>query len=240
MTNGFHRVLILFSALAMLLLHGLHCPSLCDEITADRILKHLQTRFAEIDNYMVLLNIKTDIAQIRVPQMEVMVFFKQPDKLHLESKGFAMLPREGLLINPNRFKKEDFYMSIQGKETIEGMETVKLELAPKKEGIKLRRLALWIDPVRWIILNVETITWQGQSFKVTFEYEKFHERYWLPASALITVDMKEFKGFSSFHDMHGWGSETTANESMGKIIVKFLNYRINQGIPDSIFEQVTK
>ena len=169
--------------------------------------------------------------------MEVMVFFKQPDRLHLQSKGFAMLPREGLLINPNRFSKENFYVSAPKRETVEGVETFKLELAPKTEEIKLRRIVLWVDTVRWIIISAKTVTWQGQWFKIGFEYEKFQEKYWLPASALVTVDMKGFKGFSSFHDMHAWKSDNDEQESTGRITIEFLDYRINQGIPDSIFGQ---
>jgi len=237
MINGFRQGLICLFALAMLFFQGLLCLSECSEMTADDILRHLRARFAEINDYTVLLQVETDIPQVHVPQMEVRVFFKQPDKLHLQSKGFAMLPREGMIINPNRFKKEDFYMSILGKETLKGIEAFKLELAPRKEGIKLKKLVIWVDPVRWITLKARSITWQGQSIDVAFEYKKFQGRHWLPVNALAKVDMKGFKGFSSFHDSHGWGNETTAHESKGKIIVKFLDYRINKGIPDSIFRQ---
>ena len=139
MTNGLRICLIWASALSMLLFQGFHCPSLCNEMTAAHILEHLQAKFAEIDNYSVLLSIKTDITQVHVPQMEVMVFFKQPDKLHLQSKGFAMLPREGLLINPNRFRKEDFYMPTPEKEAIGDLEAFKLELVPRKGRHKIEK-----------------------------------------------------------------------------------------------------
>jgi len=107
----------------MLLFQGFDYSAKCNELTVDDILKNLQSTFAEIEDYTALLHVETDIKQIRVPKMEVKIFFKQPDRLRLKSKGFAMLPREGMFINPNRFSKEDFYMSILGKESFKDIAT---------------------------------------------------------------------------------------------------------------------
>lgn len=239
MKNRFRLWLICLSVLAILLFQGFDHPSKGNELTADDILGNLQSTFAEIEDYTALLHVETDIKQVRVPQMEVKVFFKQPDKLHLQSKGFAMLPREGMLINPNRFSKEDFYMSILGKETFKDMETFKLELVPRKEKIKVRKFIIWVDPVRWISLKIDTVTWHGQSIKVDFEYRKFLDRYWLPVKAKAVVDLAGFKGFSSFHEMPDWekGGGIGSLDRTGEITVQFYDYRINDGIPDSIFGQ---
>jgi len=237
--NRFRSWLIGLSVLATLLFQGFDYPTKGNELTADDILRNLQSAFAKIEDYTVLLHVETDIKQVRVPQMEIKVFFKQPDKLHLQSKGFAMLPREGMLINPNRFRKEDFYMSILGKETFKDMETFKLELVPRKEKIKVRKVIIWVDPVKWISLKIDTITWHGQSIKIDFEYRKFLDRYWLPVKAKAFVDLSGFKGFSSFHERSGWekGSGTGFMDKKGEITVQFYDYRINEGIPDSIFDQ---
>ncbi|MBW2610245.1 MAG: outer membrane lipoprotein-sorting protein [Deltaproteobacteria bacterium] len=239
MKNRFRSWLIGLSVLATLLFQGFDYPTKGNELTADDILRNLQSAFAKIEDYTVLLHVETDIKQVRVPQMEIKVFFKQPDKLHLQSKGFAMLPREGMLINPNRFRKEDFYMSILGKETFKDMETFKLELVPRKEKIKVRKVIIWVDPVKWISLKIDTITWHGQSIKIDFEYRKFLDRYWLPVKAKAFVDLSGFKGFSSFHERSGWekGSGTGFMDKKGEITVQFYDYRINEGIPDSIFDQ---
>ena len=239
MKNRFRFWLLWLSVLVMLLFQGFDYSAKCNELTVDDILRNLQSTFTEIEDYTALLHVETDIKQVRVPKMEVKVFFKQPDKLHLQSKGFAMLPREGMLINPNRFSKEDFYMSILGKEIIKDMETFKLELVPRKEKIKVRKLIIWVDPVKWISLKIDTVTWHGQSIKVDFEYRKFLDRYWLPVKAKAAVDLSGFKGFSSFHEMPDWerGAGTGSMDKKGEIIVQFYDYRINEGIPDSIFRQ---
>ncbi len=227
-----------FLALVLLLFHGVNTPVLGDDLKLDNILQHLRSTFAEIEDYTVMLDVTSNIRQVRVPQMKVKAFFKQPDKLHLESRGFAMLPRESMLLNPNRFNREDFYMTLLGKETLKDMETFKLELVPRKDSIKVRKLILWVDPLRWIILKIDSITWQGQSFEVTFKYDKFLEKHWLPVKASVMVDLSGFKGFSHFHDRPEWEEKKEASgDKKGEVIVRFYEYRVNTGISDSIFTQ---
>ena len=239
MKNLFYSRLIGLSALAMLLLQGFAFQSWGDELSANDVLKNLQKTFAEIEDYTVLLRVKTDIQQIRVPQRDVKVFFKQPDKLHLQSKGFAMLPKEGMFINPNQFNREDYYMSLLGKENLKGRSAYKLELVPRNVKVRVRKLIIWIDTARWVSLKIDTVTWRGQSIEIQFDYEKFQDKYWLPIKATATVDLEGFRGFSSFHDRHGWEDESETEDSAkpGEIIVQFRDYKINEGIPDSIFEE---
>jgi len=237
--NRFFSKLIGLSAMAMLLLHGLALQSRGDDLSVDDVLKNFQKTFAEIMDYTVLLQVKTDIQQIRIPQRKVKVFFKQPDKLHLQSEGFAMLPKEGMFVNPNRFNRKDYYMSLLGEESLKGRSVYKLELVPRNEKVRVRKLILWIDKVRWVALKIDTVTWQGQSIEVQFDHEKFQGKYWMPVKVTATLDLKEFKGFSSFHDGHGWNDEGKPVEGArpGNIIIQFSDYKINAGIPDSFFKE---
>jgi outer membrane lipoprotein-sorting protein len=237
--NRFFLKIIGLSALAVLFLQGLAFQTRGDELSVEDVLKNFQKTFAEIMDYTVLLQVKTDIQQIRVPQRNVKVYFKQPDRLHLQSKGFAMLPKEGMFINPNRFNRKDYYMSLLGMESLNGRSVYKLELVPRNEKLRVRKLTLWIDSVRWVALQINSVTWQGQSIAIQFDHEKFQDKYWLPVKVTATVDLKEFKGFSSFHDSHGWEDESKSAEGSrpGNIIIQFSDYVINGGIPDSIFEE---
>ncbi len=239
MRNRFKFLSVFLLTLTALLLQGAVSPARGDDLTAEDVVRNLQSRFAEIEDYTVLLSVESDIEAFRVPRMEVKAFFKQPDRLHLESKGFAILPREGIFINPNNFRPEDFYMTVLGKENSKDSELLKLELVPRKEGIKVRKIVLWIDRVRWIALKLDIVTWEGQSFQVDLEYDKFQDRYWMPVKATAMVDLSGFKGFSGFHGRPGWEEPGRAgsSEMKGEITVRFYDYRINEGIPDSVFNQ---
>ena len=73
MKNRFRSWLIGLSVLATLLFQGFDYPTKGNELTADDILRNLQSAFAKIEDYTVLLHVETDIKQVRVPQMEVKV-----------------------------------------------------------------------------------------------------------------------------------------------------------------------
>ncbi len=230
---------IWLSSMAALLFPGLIYPAQGGAPTVQAILGNLKSTFAMIEDYSVQIVVETDIERVHIPRMEIKVFFKQPDKIHLQSNGFAMLPRDGMFINPGWFNEREFYVSILGRETIQNKETFKLELVPRREDIKVRKLVIWVDPSRWIILKIDTITWRGQSVEVEFQYKKYLDRYWLPVTASARIDLSAFKGFSSFHDRpdSNWGGGDDSAGRKGQIFIRFFNYRINEGIPDSIFQQ---
>jgi len=125
---------------------------------------------------------------------------------------------------------------------IQGIETIKLELVPRKEGIKLRKAIVWVDSVRWIILQINTVSWKEQSVEVFFQYGLFSDKYWLPVEATATIDLSAFRGFSGFHgdsDRRRENEEELKQEK-GKIIVRFYDYTVNEGIPDSVFDDIAE
>jgi outer membrane lipoprotein-sorting protein len=222
-----------------LVLPNLLYASQSHDITAADILRHIRSTWSEVEDYSVRLQAEIDMEKVRVPPMDIMVYYKQPDKIHLQSKGFAILPRDGIFINPNRFSTEAFYMSLLGKETLKNVETYKIELVPRKQEIKIRKLTMWVDPERWIFLKVHTISLRGLSAHVDFEYALFQDKYWLPVRAIAIINFTGFKGFAPYHKMFGREkeSDSEAGDKTGRITIQFSDYKINVGLSDSIFEQ---
>ena len=66
----------------------------------DSILDRVKEEFNKIDDYTVDVKIKVDVDFLKMPDREAKIFFKKPDKIHIESEGFAMLPKEGLNFSP--------------------------------------------------------------------------------------------------------------------------------------------
>jgi len=212
------------------------------ELTANDILGRVRSTFSEIRDYAVKVHAEIDMEKVRVPPMNVEVYFKQPNKIWMKSKGFAMLPREGIFLNPNRFNGENFYMSLLGKETLGQTEAYIIEFVPRKEEIKVRKLTMWVDSERWIPMRVHTMSLRGQTVKIDFEYAMFHEKYWLPIRIIAKLNMADFKGFPT-HRGFPRNEGDDMNESQpkeGKMAIEFSDYRINIGLPDSLFEKEIK
>ncbi len=228
--------------LLLLLAGSADWPALGSDLTANDILDRVRSTFSEIRDYAVKIHAEIDMEKVRVPPMNVEIYFKQPDKIRMKSNGFAMLPKEVVFLNLNRFSGENFYMSLLGKETLGETEAYIIELVPRKEEIKVRKLTLWIDSERWIPRRVHTLSLRGPTVNIDFEYNLFHEKYWLPIRINAKIDMADFKGFPTHHRLPNDekdGSEESQPKE-GKMTIEFSDYRINTGLPDSLFEKEIK
>ena len=66
----------------------------------EKILKRVKDEFKKIEDYKADISVRVDIPFIKMPQRKATLYFKQPDKIHIESEGFAMLPKEGINFSP--------------------------------------------------------------------------------------------------------------------------------------------
>ena len=82
-----HR-LILIGAMAMLCVAGLSAQ----QLTAEKILLTMKSAADRVKDYSALLTATVQMERLKIPEMKVKIYFKEPDKIHIESKGFSMLP----------------------------------------------------------------------------------------------------------------------------------------------------
>ena len=87
---------------------------------ASAILSHVRATFAGLDDYTVEMHAELDMPNVQIPPMDVIVYFKQPDKLHVKSEGFAMIPKQGVLLNPNAWQDSLFYTAVMEPDTVDG------------------------------------------------------------------------------------------------------------------------
>jgi len=209
-----------------------------NELTAVKVLDNVKSNFFQIKDYTVNIHAELDMEDINVPPMDVKVYFKQPDKIHLESDGFAMLPREGIFLNPGNFNEENFYISLLGMDTVNTAETYKLELVPRKDEIMIRKFIIWVNLKQWTITKMNTISWQGQTAEFLFEYELIKKKHYMPKKIVADLNLAGFKGFAHRRNMQTDKKDTEEKkeDKRGKLTVLFSNYKINKGISDKIFE----
>ncbi len=50
----------------------------------NEILDNVIKAFEEIEDYIVDVNIRVDVAFLKVPEANAKIYFKQPDKVHME------------------------------------------------------------------------------------------------------------------------------------------------------------
>ena len=201
------------------------------------LIDRVQTQFDRIEDYRVDLRARVDMQGLSVPEMTATVFYKKPDRMHVESEGFAMLPRDAVAFRPTMFEKDQYDMVIQGSEKIRGYECVKVRLFARSDTIRLQRAMLYVDPVRNLILRADIDPGQGSSAQVDMTYTQVDDTFWLPARIEVTMDSPMRFRSPGLKPQSG---DRKAHDDPARIIVRYGNYIVNRGIPDSVFENTAK
>ncbi|MCB9248314.1 MAG: hypothetical protein H6613_07085 [Ignavibacteriales bacterium] len=112
---------------------------------ADEIITNVKNKFETVKDYQVDLKIEVDMEFLRVPKVSATVYFKQPDKMKMDSKDFAVLPKEGINFSPISMLNGD-YTSIYVKEdTLENHIVDVVKIIPLSDSTKIILTTLWID-----------------------------------------------------------------------------------------------
>ncbi len=206
----------------------------------DVIIKNLKEAFSKVKDYKVNVDIKVDVNVIKVPEMKAKLYFKAPDKIHIESEGFAMLPRKGLYTSPLSFLNGD-YTSIYVKEdTVDNHSTSEIKIIPLNDKGDLLLTTLWIDQSKNIIRKVESSTKTNGTFSLLLYYNK-NIKYPLADSMVFSFNAGKLNTPSMIGEDENHGRRRRALKDIsGKVIIHYFNYEVNTGIPDSVFEENNK
>jgi hypothetical protein len=202
--------------------------------TGEEILRLLQGTLDGIRDYTVALDVAVDLERLKVPRMRATMYFKQPDKIHFASEGFALLPKEGIAFSPaDLIAKYNVEEAV--KDTLDGQEDVRLTLVPKDDRVRLRRLFLDVRPGRWTAEKITAPLPDGRTMTARFE-QQFIQEHWLPSR--LTVGFTTAGRDSTdegIADQIAPGRVRTPPRS-GTIIITYSDYRINTGLSDDLFQ----
>ena len=88
--------------LSLIIFFALITSLIADENNiATSIIEKTEKKFRSIEDYQVKMFIAIDIPAFRMPKKKYTVFFKQPDKVKIKSRGFGLLPRTGMFTSPS-------------------------------------------------------------------------------------------------------------------------------------------
>lgn len=206
----------------------------------EKILENIVDNFSRVKDYSVDVNIKVDVEFIKVPETKAKIFFKQPDKVHLESDGFAMLPKNGLEFSPSSLIKKEHTAIYEKDVLLNGITTSLIKVIPLGDQGDVILSTLWVDQAMNVIRKVESTTKTNGTFTIDFSYQK-DIKYPLPKEIVFSFNVDKMNIPATIS-----GETATENTkkkkgksdvTKGKVIVKYNNYEVNKGIPDSIFEK---
>lgn len=197
-------------------------------------LKYLENavgKFSGIKDYTVDVRVHLDIQEVKAPDMEAKVYYKEPDKVKIDSKGLFFLPKEVGVFNPRKFDPKDFEINVLDTLTYEGNPAVRVSLTSKKEEAKDHKIILTIDKKDWLIKEIAAAPSPGRQATAKISYGTY-DGFQLPAEIDVNLDVGKTNLPSG-----GFGNERRRMGGVkGKVEVYYSNYKINSGLSDSLFK----
>ena len=219
--------------------------------SVDQIIKKTQDQFEMADNYQVTMKIQLKVPGFRMPKKKYKVFFKQPNKLKIKSRGFGMLPKTGIFTSPrdnfDNLKNMRFLRSRnnEGKIFIKGdviVDSLKLKMPNDyaKLGFK-PSVTVKIDTNKWVIDNIITELDTLKLVEITNEYKIIDKKFTMPSASTVQYFIKDAKlsGWlkKDITSIVGQNPLEKSNDMVeGKISIIYEDYIINKGIKDKIFD----
>lgn len=209
-------------------------------LSAKDILKRMQKSFEEIEDYTVTLDETIKMEGVKIPKREVKLYYKKPNKVHIESKDIAFIPRGGIVINPSYHLKEHFKPLGVEEEILEGIRTYRLTLTSKEASLG-KKAMLWVESKHWSPKKMEITGWEGGTVLVQIEHAIVEGKYWLPKSTLVELNIPsktpKRRVFESLDDFDARKERLSVRPRKGTVSISFRDYKVNTGLCDEIFER---
>ena len=222
---------------------------------AKAIIEKTESQYRSIKDYQVKMTISMKIPAFRMPKKKYTVFFKQPDKLEIKSKGFGLLPRTGMFTSPsenfdnltdvavdkNSLNLKENRVILRGNLIVDSL-AIKMPNDYAKVTFK-PTVDVTIDTSHWVITEVVTKIDTIKIMQINNEYGFVDGDHFLPVRSTVEYFVKDAriskwlkKDIGSFI---GNQQKTDIQDDMvkGKITVLYNKYKVNKGIDESVFKK---
>lgn len=200
-----------------------------------KILNAVKEKFETIHDYEVNAEIKFDIPDVKVPDSKIKIFFKQPDKIKIQSESFVMLPKQGLNFSPTQLMKGDFTAVYVRSENYDNANCDVIKIIPNSDTTDIILSTLWIDSFENIIRKIETTNKKSGTIRIELTYNK--KDFCLPSVVkfILGIDKKPnlntpLKNQNDIENRRGLKQSLE-----GTVTIIYTDYKINKGIPESFF-----
>lgn len=213
----------------------LQVSGFCQQKNPDELLNALKRKYKVIKDYSVDATIVVDVWFLNMPEKKARIYYKYPDKVHVETKGFALLPKKTAGFDPGSFIG-DKYTAVFIKSEKWGNSIIHvIKTIPNDANNDVILSTFWIDEKKLLIRKMEINTKSGGAFQVNLDYANLP--YDLPQKLLVEFDVK---GMNLPKTMTGElpkkeRVKTGKEEKKGRVTITYSNYQVNKGIDDKFF-----
>jgi len=203
--------------------------------------------YQNLSDYTVKIQVKVMIPGFRMPDFAADLYFKKPDKLHIETKSFAPIPRNSGFFDPFQFDPEKNRIIFMQTVNLNDMQAELFRVEPGESETRVRFYNVWVGGNPRRILQFENHSFKGTKALVKLTYtnvEQGHENWLMPEKAHVHLTFPEgmqSNDNSSFliKDNPVSAGRTKPDEIQGEgdINISYSGWQINTGLDDSLFQK---
>ena len=212
-----------------------------------QVFTELVKPYRDLNDYTVRIHAKVNMPTIRIPDFSAILYFKKPDKFHIETRSFAPIPRDSGVFNPFQFDPEKNLITYLRTEKLNGTPLDVFKVEPLETKALVRYYHVWVGGNPERILQVESLSVKGTKGQVKLTYrtvEQGPEKWLLPekvdvhltfpegmnnadASSFTTKDNPFSSGMRRLDEVSG----------EGEISLSYREWQINTGLDDRLFQK---
>ena len=218
------------------------------------IIKKTDDQFREINNYQVDMVISIAIPAFRMPKKKYKVYFKQPDKIKVKSRGFGLLPKTGMFTSPienfsnlsNIRLSKDLSRTDPNEIMLVGdlvLDSLALDVPNEYARLTFKpTVDVKVDTQNWVITQVLTKIDTVKIMEINNFYDVVDDSFYMPIRSTVEYYVKDARLSKWINKDIGTIMGNNHNMNIesdmvkGLISVNYAKYRVNRGIKDSIFE----
>ena len=189
-----------------------------------------------IKDFTADVTVLVDVEGVKIPPVNAVYYFKQPNKGKIKSNGFALLPKNGIAYLPAILASNTLeYVGVGKYTSSTGIILQKIKAIPIDDN-EILMATLYINDISKLIEKAEITTSSGQA-SVSFEYKgALHIRYAIPSSSEISFNIPTMMLPKSLTgDFSKESNKNKSKSTLGKATIRYNNLKINKGIDDSLF-----
>lgn len=199
---------------------------------AENILEQIKKKLSLVNDYSSEVEVSVKMDFLKMPNSKAELFFKKPDKFKFQSESFAILPKAGFEFNPQKILDNDYTATIIGDTVVENEILKIIKIIPNADSLKFQSANILINEKK-ILISELILETGNNSFVVTkFKYDNY-ANYGLPSELKVSLDFSE----TDENDKSSKRKSRIPSNFKGNIIIKYSDYKVNEGIEDSFFEE---
>ena len=219
-----------------------------------KIILNTEQQYQKVSDFQVEMEINLSVPGFRMPKKKFKVFFKQPNKVKINTKGFGVLPKTGLFTSPSdnfdnlrslsllSYNENPNEITISGK-----LITDSLKIKMPNEYARLTFIPtvdVKIDTINWVIKSVTTRIDTLKIMQIKNKYSQVDEGYFLPTTSTVEYFIKDAKlskwlnkDISTVIGKDQKLKPQSNDLVEGNIKINYNKYKVNRGIPDKVFRE---